>query len=63
MILRIYRTCGRLTRSILWAELVAELEAGGFPEDPQAFADKCGGDFIEVAPGEDQHPGEDHDTD
>ena len=58
MTLRIYRTCGRLTRSILRAELVAEIEADRLPEDAQAFADEYGGDFIEV-----KHPGEDHDAD
>ncbi len=63
MTFRIYRTCGRLTRSILRAELVAEPEAERLPEDIQAFADEYGGDFIEVAPGEVQHPGEDHDAD
>ena len=57
MTLHIYRTCGRLTCSILRAELVAEIETDTLPEDAQAFADQCGGDFIEVAsmdPGEDQ---------
>ena len=57
MTLRIYRTCGRLTSSILRAELVAEIETDTLPEDAQAFADDYGGDFIEVAsmdPGEDQ---------
>jgi len=57
MILRIYRTYGRLTCSILRAELVAEIETDTLPEDAQAFADEYGGDFIEVAPvdpGEDQ---------
>lgn len=57
MTLRIYRTCGRLTCSILRAELVAEIETDTLPEDAQAFADQYGGDFIEVAsmdPGEDQ---------
>ena len=50
MILRIYRTYGRLSCSILRAELVAEIETDALPEDPQAFADEYGGDFIEVAP-------------
>ena len=57
MILRIYRTYGRLSCSILRAELVAETETDTLPEDSQAFADEYGGDFIEVAPvdpGEDQ---------
>jgi len=57
MILRIYRTYGRLTCSILRAELVAEIDTGTLPEDAHRFADEHGGDFIEVAsvnPGEDQ---------
>ncbi len=58
MTLRIYRICGRLTCSVLRAELVATVETDELPEDAQAFADEYGGDFIEV-----QHPGEDHDAD
>lgn len=49
MIVRIYRTQGTFSRSILYAELVAEIEAKE-PEDPQALADEYGGDFIQLAP-------------
>ena len=49
MTLRIYRTCERLARSILRAELVAEIEVARLPEDAYTFADDYGGDFIEVA--------------
>ena len=57
MTLRIYRSTGFLSRSVLWAELVAEVETDHWPEDEAVFADDYGGDIIEVAPtnlGEDQ---------
>ena len=57
MTLRIYRSTDFLTRSIVRAELVAEVETDQWPEDEAAFADDYGGDIIEVAstnPGEDQ---------
>ena len=57
MTLRIYRSTGFLSRSILRAELVAEVETDQWPEDEAAFADEYGGDIIEAAPenlGEDQ---------
>jgi len=47
MIVRIYRTQGTLSRSILYAELIAEIEVDKPPEDPQALADEYGGDFIQ----------------
>jgi hypothetical protein len=55
--LRIYRSTSFLSRSVLRAELVAEVETDQWPEDEAAFADEYGGDIIEVAPenlGEDQ---------
>ena len=57
MTLRIYRSTSFLSRSVLRAELVAEVETDQWPEDEAAFADEYGGDIIEVAPenlGEDQ---------
>ena len=57
MTLRIYRSTGFLSRSVLRAELVAEVETDRWPEDEAVFADDYGGDIIEVAPtnlGEDQ---------
>jgi hypothetical protein len=57
MTLRIYRSTDFLSRSIVRAELVAEVETDQWPEDEAAFADDYGGDIIEVAPtnlGEDQ---------
>lgn len=57
MTLRIYRSTGFLSRSVLRAELVAEVETDHWPEDESVFADEYGGDIIEVAtenPGEDQ---------
>jgi len=56
MTLRIYRSTDFLSRSIVRAELVAEVETDQWPEDEAAFADDYGGDIIEVAftnPGED----------
>ena len=57
MTLRIYRSTDFLSRSILRAELVAEVETDQWPEDESAFADEYGGDIIEVAPS--VNPGED----
>jgi hypothetical protein len=56
MTLRIYRSTGLLSRSIVRAELVAEVETDQWPEDEAAFADDYGGDIIEAAP---TNPGED----
>ena len=56
MTLRIYRCTSFLSRSVLRAELVAEVEITEWPEDEAAFADDYGGDIIEVAP---VNPGED----
>ena len=57
MTLRIYRSAGFLSRSVLRAELVTEIEMDQRPEDEAAFADEYGGDITEVSPmetGEDQ---------
>ena len=57
MTLRIYRCTGFLSRSVLAAELVAEVETDQQPDDEVAFADEYGGDIIEVTSmdlGEDQ---------
>ena len=56
MTLRVYRCAGFLSRSVLRAELVAEVEADQPPEDEAAFADQFGGDIVEIAP---EIPGED----
>lgn len=50
MILHVYRTTGQRSRSVWQAELVAVVHVDKYPEDPQAFADEYGGDFIEIAP-------------
>ena len=55
MTLRIYRSTDFLSRSIVRAELVAEVETDQWPEDEAAFADEHGGDIIEAAP---TNPGE-----
>jgi hypothetical protein len=55
MLIRVYTSTAHVTRSLLRARLVAEVEVDQEPEDPQEFADRYDGDFIEVAPGEDQH--------
>ena len=57
MTLRIYRSTGFLSHSIVQAELVAEVETDQWPEDEAAFADKYGGDIIEQSP---VNPGEDN---
>ena len=57
MTLRVYRSTGFLSRSVLRAELVAEIEIDQWPEDKAAFADEYGGDIIEPSP---VNPGEDH---
>ena len=57
MMLRVYRSTGFLSRSVLRAELVAEVETDQWPEDEAAFADEYGGDIIEIAPT--MNPGED----
>jgi hypothetical protein len=49
MTLRVYRTTGYLTRSILQAELVREFPTNNCPKNPRAFADKYDGDLIETA--------------
>ena len=57
MTLRVYRSTGFVSRSVLRAELVAEIETDQWPEDEAAFADEYGGDIIEIDPetsGEDQ---------
>jgi hypothetical protein len=54
--LRIYRSTGFLSRSIIRATLVAEVETEQWPDDEAAFADEHGGDIIEettLNPGED----------
>jgi len=48
--LRIYRSTGFLSHSIVQAELVAEVETDQWPEDEAAFADEYGGDIIEPSP-------------
>ena len=52
MLIHIHQTIGYVTRSVLQAQLVAEVEAERFPDDPQDFADRHGGDYLEIAPGE-----------
>jgi hypothetical protein len=60
MTLRVYRSTGFLSRSVLRAELVAEVETDELPEDEAAFADQYGGDIIEIAPTDSaMNPGED----
>ena len=57
MTVRVYRCAGFVSRSVLRAELVAEVEADQPPEDEAAFADEYGGDIIEQSP---MSPGEDY---
>jgi len=55
--LRIYRSTDFLSRSVVRAMLVAEVETDQLPEDEAAFADEHGGDIIEQSP---MNPGEDY---
>lgn len=59
MTLRIYRSAGFLSRSIIRATLVAEVETDQWPDDEAALADEYGGDIIEEAP-VNLDPGEGH---
>jgi hypothetical protein len=59
MTVRVYRCAGFISRSVLRAELVAEVEADQPPEDEAAFADQFGGDIIELAPTDSEDLGED----
>jgi len=56
MMLRVYRSTGLFSRSIVRAELVTEVETDQRPEDETAFAGDHGGDIVEIAP---VNPGED----
>ncbi len=53
MLIQVHQTTGYVTRSVLQARLVAEVEVETSPDDPQDFADRHGGDYLEVSPGED----------
>ena len=53
MTVQVYAHTQRLTGSILRATLVANVATDAEPEDPQAFADRYGGDSILLFPGED----------
>lgn len=57
MTLCVYRCIGFLSRSVLRAELVAEVEIDQWPEDEAAIADEYGGDIIELSP---VNPGENY---
>ena len=59
MTLRIYRSTGFLSRSIVQAALVAEVETDQWPEDEAAFADEYDGDIVEEA-SLNPETGEDH---
>jgi len=58
MTLQIYRSAGFLSRSVLRAELVAQVETDKQPEDETAFADEYDGDIIEVSPADSEDSGE-----
>ena len=61
MRIRVYCSTGLVTRSIVRAKLVAEVEIDQWPADEAAFADEYGGDIIEIAPTDSStDPGEDH---
>ena len=56
---RVYRSAAFLTRSIVQAKLVAEVESDQYPEDEAAVAEEHGGDIIEVEPDDPDNSGED----
>ncbi len=49
MLIQVYRYIGDVTRSVVRATLVAEVEADVLPDDDFEFAAEHGGDFIEVS--------------
>jgi hypothetical protein len=55
MLIQVHQTMGYVTRSILRGRLVAEVDVESCPEDLHAFADEHGGDYLEVAPGDEDH--------
>ena len=58
MLIHVYRT-EPFTPSVLRASLIAEVEVDRPPEDTALFADRYGGDFVEIAPLDD--PNDDKD--
>jgi hypothetical protein len=48
MLALVYEYTGDVTRSVLRAALVAEIEIDEIPEDQDEFARENGGDFIEI---------------
>lgn len=48
MFIRVYRYTGNLTRSLLRAEVVAEIESDEPPDDPDEIRAQYDGDFIEI---------------
>jgi hypothetical protein len=61
MLIHIHQTTDYFTRSILRTRPVTNVEVRAFPDDPQDFADRHDGDYLEVAPGEDDHEQVRHD--
>ena len=55
MLIQVHQTTGYVTRSVLQARHVTQVEAEQFPDNPEDFADKYGGDYLEVVPGEEDH--------
>ena len=47
MRIRVYRYDGPITRSILYASCIAEVDTDELPDDQDGFARMYGGDFIE----------------
>lgn len=47
MLVQIYQVC-RVTRSLMGARLVEEVEVDSIPEDAEGFAAEYGGDFIQL---------------
>ena len=48
MLIQVYQTTGYFTRSILLTHPITEVEVEAFPDDPQEFADRYNGDYLEI---------------
>ena len=48
MIVQVYQVTGDVSRSVLGATLITEVETDEMPLDPDGFAADYGGDFIEI---------------
>lgn len=54
MLIHVYSTTERIAPSVLLARRTAEVEVDIYPDEPDIFADEYGGDFLDIAPGEEE---------